>query len=90
MQILNLKSSVIFGHLLRTGFHDWLYKPLLDKEKRNNQLVELHQFGNAIASVIKKEKLVMLVPTYLLDDIGWYSDKLGICLYVRQLLNFRS
>ncbi|RUS34499.1 hypothetical protein BC938DRAFT_480111, partial [Jimgerdemannia flammicorona] len=27
--------------------------------------------------------MIMFMPTYLLDKFGWYTDKLGICLYVR-------
>ncbi|RUS27106.1 hypothetical protein BC938DRAFT_483705 [Jimgerdemannia flammicorona] len=69
-----------------TVFYDWLNKPLPDEEKKVKKFVELHKFGNGMASVVEKKQVIMFVPTYLLDDIGWYTDKLGICLYVRRRL----
>ncbi|RUP49953.1 hypothetical protein BC936DRAFT_140894, partial [Jimgerdemannia flammicorona] len=67
--------------------YDWLGKPLPEEEKKDFELVELHWFGNAIVPIIGRDRLVMLVPTYLDDNIGWYTDNLGICLYVRKLLS---
>ncbi|RUP47907.1 hypothetical protein BC936DRAFT_145183, partial [Jimgerdemannia flammicorona] len=67
-------------------FYEWLEKPLPEDEREDVGLVELHQFGNEVVRAIERDRLVMLVPTYLLDEIGWYTNKLGICLYVRRLL----
>ncbi|RUS27094.1 hypothetical protein BC938DRAFT_483723, partial [Jimgerdemannia flammicorona] len=67
-------------------FYEWLENPLPEDEREDVGLVELHQFGNEVVRAIERDRLVMLVPTYLLDEIGWYTNKLGICLYVRRLL----
>lgn len=65
-------------------FHGWLREPLVETAKEN--IKELHWLGNKIADIIGNEQLVMLTPTYLLDDFGWYKDMLGISLYVREYL----
>ncbi|RUP46471.1 hypothetical protein BC936DRAFT_146916, partial [Jimgerdemannia flammicorona] len=69
-------------------FYDWLEMSLPEEEKEDAELVELHQLGKKIAeSINNKNRLVMLMPTHLLDDINWDTYSLGIRLYVRWRLN---
>ncbi|RUS27149.1 hypothetical protein BC938DRAFT_483654, partial [Jimgerdemannia flammicorona] len=66
-------------------FYSWLEKQP-EEEKEDAELVELHLLGKCIVDIIDKDQLVMLVPIHLLDDMNWYTDDLGIRLYVRQQL----
>ncbi|RUS35031.1 hypothetical protein BC938DRAFT_476676 [Jimgerdemannia flammicorona] len=77
----NFKNDPTFSKA-KAAFYSWLEKQL-EEEKEDAELIELHMLGNCIADIIDKDQLVMLVPIHLLDDMNWYTDELGIRLYVR-------
>ncbi|RUS16397.1 hypothetical protein BC937DRAFT_91260, partial [Endogone sp. FLAS-F59071] len=67
-------------------FYEWLDKPLMEKHQKDDVLSELHRLGKEVSLILPRSLLVSIAPTYLLDDIGWYTDQLGICLHVRERL----
>ncbi|RUP52050.1 hypothetical protein BC936DRAFT_142465 [Jimgerdemannia flammicorona] len=61
---------------------------LPEEEKEDTELVEFHQLGKKIAEFINnKDRLVTLMPAYLLGDINWDTYSLGIRLFMRWQLD---